>query len=134
MRPQITTRRCLVVVAAAALAFGGWNEWHYRCVRARMARFEANNRERAERHERERNFCLVNSRRNVPYHRSARLDDLYRKNLIYDPEPYDPESLADWRTWTSEADYHAGYIASLRQNESSFSAARRNAERHLILP
>jgi hypothetical protein len=125
LRPRLSTRKWLVVVAVAALAFGVWRDRQHRWQRDFFARGLILLEKRAVRHEQLRVFCLESAARNTPYEMIARQKDMDRE----------PDDLEDSPTdWESEANYHAERVARIRRTAAEFAAMKRNEEQYLIFP
>jgi hypothetical protein len=104
MRPRVTTRHWLVVVAGVALAFSVWHELHYREQRELWSSRAGFFRYHARRHEHERDWCLQIERE----------------------KPY--------RGWADDAKDNEVAASQLRGLAEHAAEMKREAERHLIFP
>jgi hypothetical protein len=127
VRPRLSIRCLMIVVAVAALALGGWNEWHYRGQRDLWASRLGFCRSFARIHEQVRESCLQNKQNRVP-------NDTTRDGWceggpwkhIGSPHPY--------KGWSEEAVDNAVAASELRKMAEHAATMKRDAEKHLIFP
>jgi hypothetical protein len=129
-RVRLTTRQMPLAVAVAALAVGGWREWHYLRLYRTYGRQEAWSRMMAERRERERVYCLEQDVHHAPYDGKRRVERFESdRNWLYYPSMW-PE----FTSWSGEAGAHAEWAATHRQRAEELAAKRREIRRYMILP
>jgi hypothetical protein len=122
LRFRIKLRTLIVAIVIIGVGLGGWFEWRNRRARDMCARQESSALDWAERHERWLAFCRSQHLKGVPY-------DLRRNDLdIGYP------SLADFKSWAEEANFHEEFAEACRQRARELAQQKQHYQRRLLIP
>jgi hypothetical protein len=131
MRPRMTTRRWMFVIAGVALAVALCIQLCCRYERDVIARIAMSWREHAGLHERELAICLDGVRLATLYPRHARGETLAMQGTL-DCYEIPLSRFRPLESWEDEAEHHRKRLRELRVMEAQFEARRRAVERYLI--